>query len=96
MHTCSSCYETFEAVSNRPRDTSWKSLFTRPAELLPLGEDISSFDLVKCPKCGHIETSGELRIFGVIPGSTKNLQLVLVGLLAALIVFGYWLVHLQS
>ena len=77
MHTCSSCHEVFEATTNRPRDISWKSLFTRAAEVFPLRKDIGSFDLVKCPKCGHVEKSEEFRIFGFIPGSSRNIKLVL-------------------
>lgn len=93
MHTCSSCQEVFEAETNRPRDISWKSLITGPAELFPLGKDIGSFDLVKCPKCGHVEKSKEFRIFGLIPGSRRNIKLVLLGLVVALGLFGYWLLE---
>jgi hypothetical protein len=65
----------------------------RPTELFPIGKDIGSFNLVKCPKCGHVEKSGEFRIFGLIPGSSRNIKLVLFGLLIVLILFGYWLLE---
>ena len=93
MHTCSNCRATFEGTTNRPRDISWKSIFTRPATLFPLGEDIESFELVKCQKCGHVEKSSEFRIFGFIPGSKRNIKLVLGGLLVAILLFGYWLLE---
>jgi hypothetical protein len=91
LHTCSSCREVFEATTNRARDNSCKSMITRPAELFPLGEDIGSFDLVKCPKCGHVDKSEEFQIFGLIQGSSRNIKLVLFGFLIALVLFGYWL-----
>jgi hypothetical protein len=77
LHRCSGCQNVFEATTNRARDISWKSLIKRRAELFPLGGDFSSFDLVKCPKCDHVEKSEELRIFGLIPGSSRNIKLVL-------------------
>jgi hypothetical protein len=74
---------------------SWKSLITRPAELFPLGKDIGDFELVKCPKCGHVEKSEEFRIFGMIPGSSRNIKLVLFGFLIVLVLFGYWLLRVS-
>jgi DNA-directed RNA polymerase subunit RPC12/RpoP len=91
MHTCSNCQATFQGTTNRSRDISWKSIFTRPSALFPLGEDIESFESVKCPKCGYVENSSEFRIFGFIPGSKRNIKLVLCGLLVAILLFGYWL-----
>jgi hypothetical protein len=78
MQTCSKCHAAFEGTANRPRDISWKSLFTRPPSPFPLGEDIELFALATCPKCGHTEKSHEFRIFGFIPGSkgTSNLSSV--------------------
>jgi hypothetical protein len=78
---------------NRPRDISWRSIFTRPAKLFPLGEDIESFESVKCPKCGHVEKSDELRSFGIIPGSNTGIKVVLGILLFAIILFGAWLIN---
>jgi DNA-directed RNA polymerase subunit RPC12/RpoP len=95
LHTCSKCRETFEATNNRPRDISWKSILTRPAKPLPLGEDIESFELVKCPKCGHVEKSDELRLFGLIPGSNRNVKLVLGVLFVVILLFGYWLLRVS-
>ena len=59
MHTCPKCHAAFEGTANRPRDISWKSLFTRPPSLFPLGEDIESFwihprfkkEHQTCPRC---------------------------------------------
>jgi hypothetical protein len=96
LHKCSNCQAAFEATTNRPRDISWKSLFTRPATLFPLGEDIESFEFVKCPKCGHMEKSEEFRIFGFIPCSKRNIQLVLGVVLVAVLSFGYWLLAVVS
>jgi hypothetical protein len=93
MHTCSKCHAAFEGTANRPRDISWKSLFTRPPSLFPLGEDIESFALVTCPKCGHTEKSDAFRIFGFIPGSKRNIKLVLGVLLVVIFLFGYWLLE---
>ncbi len=94
MHTCSNCGHSFDLALARPQDVSWKTLFTRPNKALPLGEDINTFDVVKCPKCGHEEKAPELKIFGVIPGN--NIKLVLWGLLIIILVFGYWLVKNTS
>jgi hypothetical protein len=93
LHTCSSCQAVFETTTNRPQDISWRSLITGLAELFPLGKDIGSFELVKCPKCGHVEKSEELRIFGLIPGSNTNIKLVLFVFLLVLLLFGYWLLR---
>jgi hypothetical protein len=62
--------------------------------MLPLGDDINTFDLVNCPKCGQIEIDPELRVFGRIPAS--KLKLVLGGLLVAIILFGYLLLSVFS
>lgn len=75
---------------NRATDLSWHSVFTRPVKALPLGEDIESFELVKCPKCGHMEGAPELRLFAVIPA--KRIKLVLGALFVLILAFGYWLV----
>ena len=34
--------------------------------------------IIECPKCGHVEKSEEFRIFGLIPGSKRNIKLVLL------------------
>jgi rubredoxin len=60
-HKCSQCQVVFQATMNRPREISWRSIFTRPAKLFPLGEDIESFESVKCPKCGQVEKSESTR-----------------------------------
>ena len=91
LHKCTKCNESFEPTSNRGRDVSWKSILTRPAKLLPLGEDIESFDRVKCPNCGHVETATELRVFGVFPG--RHVKLVLGALFILILAFGYWLIR---
>jgi hypothetical protein len=94
MHACSNCGQSFDPALARPQELSWKTLFTRPNKAFPLGEDINTFDLVKCPRCGHTERAPELKVFGVIPGS--NIKLVLGGLLLVILVFGYWLVQFAS
>ena len=66
MHRCSACNESFDATKNRANNLSWDSFLTRPIKTFPLTDDIETFALVKCPKCGHIEDASELRIFGVI------------------------------
>jgi DNA-directed RNA polymerase subunit RPC12/RpoP len=91
MHRCSSCKELFDAAKSRASDLSWHSIFTRPVKALPLGEDIESFELVKCPKCGHTEGAPELRLFGVIPA--KRVKLVLGVLFVLILAFGYWLIR---
>jgi hypothetical protein len=94
MHACSRCGTLFEPARNRTNDLSWKSIFTRPIKAFSLGEDIESFDLVKCPTCGHIEGSSQLKIFGAIPGS--RVKLVLAALLICILAFGWWLVRMTS
>jgi len=91
FHTCSNCGQVFDPTLARPKDISWNTLFTRPNIVLPLGEDINTYDVVKCPKCDHVEKAPELKVFGVIPGS--NIKLVLAGLLIIILVFGYWLLN---
>ena len=91
MHECSNCKKSFEAAENRATDISWRSIFTRPVKILPLGDDIESFELVKCPNCGHIEKAPELRLFGVIPA--RRVKLVLGALLCVIVAFGYWLIR---
>ncbi len=81
----------FDAAKSRANDISWHSIFTRPVKAFPLREDIKSFELVKCPKCGHTEGAPELRLFGVIPA--KRVKLVLGALFVLILAFGYWLIH---
>lgn len=90
-HNCSKCGFQFDAEKNRIRDLSWTSFLTRPAQLLPLGEDIETFLIVKCPDCGHIEEANELKIFFFIPG--RYVKLVLVAFLIIILLFGYWLIN---
>ena len=80
----------FDPGINRANDMSWKSLFTRPIKALPLGDDIESFCIVKCPKCGHLEEDFGLKVFGIIPG--RQVKLVLFVLFVIVIVFGCWIV----
>jgi DNA-directed RNA polymerase subunit RPC12/RpoP len=94
LHKCSVCGKSFDPARNSLRDLSWKSVFTRAVKPLPLGEDIQSFDLVKCPDCGHVEKASELRIFGIVPGS--QIKVVLGALLVVVIMFGYWLLKTTS
>lgn len=61
MHNCSNCKESFDAAKNTAGGQSWLSIFTRPAKMLPLGDDIESFGAVKCPKCGHLENGRKPR-----------------------------------
>lgn len=91
LHKCTRCNEWLEPTANRLRDVSWKSILTRPVKLLPLGDDIESFDLVKCPNCGHVETASELRVLGIFPA--RHVKLVLGALFLLILVFGYWLIR---
>jgi hypothetical protein len=93
-HKCSNCNESYDAAKNRAGDLSWRSIFTRPAKMLPLGDDIESFGSVKCPKCGHIENGPQLHLFGIIPG--KQVKWVLGALLVLILLFGYWLIQKNS
>lgn len=86
---CSKCEVSFDPLSNRAGDLSWTSIFTRQNSAVPLGEDIESFDKVRCPGCGQVESAPELRIFGVIPGN--RIKFVLGALLIVILAFGYWL-----
>lgn len=91
MHRCSKCGAIFDPAKSRIKDLSWTSIFSRPNKPLPLGEDIEVFNLVKCPQCGNLEQSTELKVFGVFPGN--SIKLVLAVFLAIIIMFGFWLVN---
>ena len=89
-HRCSKCGHEFDPTKGRINNLSWSSVFTRPVRALPLGEDIETFSLVKCPHCGQSEDATELRLFGVIPG--KHVKLLLGLLLLVILAFGYWII----
>lgn len=90
LHICSKCHGSFDPNKARIKDISWVSIFTRPVKPLPLGDDIETFDVVKCPHCGYSERASELKVFGIFPGG--RIKLVLGALLVIVVVFGYWLI----
>lgn len=91
QHKCVKCGCSFDPRTGNLNNLSWTTIFTRSNKALPLGNDIETFSLVKCPSCGAIQDAPELRLFGIIPRT--QVKAVLGLLLAIILFFGYWLLR---
>jgi len=88
MHKCSKCGTEFDPANARVRPQEWWRIFTREPSWSPTGEDLKTFDLVRCPNCNQEDHASELKAFGLF--GQKRLNLLLILFLCIILVFGYW------